>query len=116
MDDVGELRRVRHFEVAPYLTLNEHARVPEVVMISQSTLDRLSPEDQALVREAAQASVEVQFQAWAELEERSRTAVEEAGSEIIEVDVASFQEAVAPVLEQYAGDYGDLVQRIQDTE
>lgn len=107
---------VRHFEVAPYFTLNGHARVPEVVMISQSTMDRLSPEDQALVREAAQASVEVQFQAWAELEERSRAAVEEAGSKIIEVDVASFQEAVAPVLEQYAGDYGDLVQRIQDTE
>lgn len=107
---------VRHFEVAPYYTLNGHARVPEVVMISQSTLDRLSPEDQALVREAAQASVSVQFEAWAELVERSRTAVEEAGSEIIEVDVESFQAAVAPVLEQYAGEYGDLVQRIQDTE
>lgn len=107
---------VRHFEVAPYYTLNGHARVPEVVMISQSTLDRLSPEDQALVREAAQASVSVQFEAWAELVERSRTAVEEAGSEIIEVDVGEFQAAVAPVLEQYAGEYGDIVQRIQDTE
>lgn len=107
---------VRHFEVAPYYTLNGHARVPEVVMVSQSTLDRLSPEDQALVREAAQASVPVQFEAWAELTERSREAVEAAGSEIIEVDVAEFQEAVAPVLEQYAGEYGDLVQRIQDTE
>ena len=107
---------VRHFEVAPYYTLNGHARVPEVVMISQSTWDRLNPEDQALVREAAQASVPVQFEAWAELVERSRTAVEEAGSEIIEVDVGEFQEAVAPVLEEYAAEYGDLVQRIQDTE
>jgi len=107
---------VRHFEVAPYYTLNGHARVPEVVMISQSTWDRLSPEDQTLVREAAQASVPVQFEAWAELVERSRTAVEEAGSEIIEVDVEAFEAAVAPVLEKYAAEYGDLVQRIQDTE
>lgn len=107
---------VRHFEVAPYYTLDGHARVPEVVMISQSTWNRLSPEDQALVRDAAQASVPVQFEAWAELVERSREAVVEAGSEIIEVDVQEFQEAVAPVLEQYADEYGDLVQRIQDTE
>lgn len=107
---------VRHFEVAPYYTLDGHARVPEIVMISQTSLDRLSPEDQTLLREAAQASVPVQFEAWAELEERSRVAVEEAGSEIIEVDVAAFQEAVAPVLEQYEGEFGDLIARIQETE
>ncbi|WMT57634.1 TRAP transporter substrate-binding protein [Truepera radiovictrix] len=107
---------VRHFEVAPYYTLDAHARVPEVVMISSSTWAGLSPEDQALVREAAQASVPVQFEAWAELVERSRRAVEEAGSEIIEVDIAEFQAAVAPVLEQYSAVYGDLIRRIQDTE
>jgi len=107
---------VRHYEVAPYYTLDGHARVPEVVMISKATWDRLSPEDQALVREAAQASVPVQFEAWAELEERSRQAVVEAGSEIIEVDVQEFQDAVAPVLEQYEAQYGDLIQRILDTE
>lgn len=107
---------VRHFEVAPYYTLDAHARVPEIVMISSSTWERLSPEDQALVREAALASVPVQFEAWAELVERSRQAVEEAGSEIIEVDIAEFQEAVAPVIEEYSAVYGDLVGRIQDTE
>ncbi len=107
---------VRHFEVAPYFTLDGHARVPEVVMISTTTWNRLSPEDQTLLREAAQVGAEVEFAAWAELEETSRQAVIEAGSEIIEVDVAEFQAAVAPVIEKYAAEYGDLVQRIKDTQ
>ena len=107
---------VRHFEVAPYFTLDGHARVPEVVMISTTTWNRLSPEDQTLLREAAQAGAEVEFEAWAELEGTSRQAVIEAGSEIIEVDVPEFQEAVAPVIEKYAAEYGDLVQRIADTQ
>lgn len=107
---------VRHYEVAPYYTLDGHARVPEVVMISKSTWDRLSPEDQQLVREAAQASVPVEFQAWVDLVEESRQAVVEAGSEIIEVDTQPFQEAVQPLYDQYGPEYGDLLQRILDTQ
>ena len=107
---------VRHYEVAPYYTLDGHARVPEVVMISKATWDGLSPEDQALVREAAQASVPVEFEAWADLVEESRQAVVEAGSEIIEVDTQPFQDAVQPLYDQYGAEYGDLVQRILDTQ
>lgn len=107
---------VRHYEVAPYYTLDGHARVPEVVMISKASWDRLSPEDQALVREAAQASVPVEFEAWAALVEESRQAVLEAGSEVIEVDTQPFQDAVQPLYEQYGSEYGDLLQRILDTQ
>jgi tripartite ATP-independent transporter DctP family solute receptor len=107
---------VRHFEVAPYFTLNEHARVPEIVMISSATWNSLSPEDQALVREAALASVPVQAALWAALVEESRQAVEEAGAEIITVDISEFQEVMAPVYEQYAPQFGDLFERIQETQ
>jgi tripartite ATP-independent transporter DctP family solute receptor len=107
---------VRHYEVAPYFTLNAHARVPEVVMISKATWDSLSPEDQALVREAALASVPVQAALWRDLVERSRQAVEEAGSEIITVDIQEFQDAMAPVFERYGPQFGDLLERILATE
>jgi tripartite ATP-independent transporter DctP family solute receptor len=107
---------VRHYEVAPYYTLNQHARIPEIVMISTTTWNSLNPEDQALVREAALASVPVQAALWADLVERSRQAVEEAGSEIITADIQEFQDAMAPVYEQYAPQFGDLLQRIQGTE
>lgn len=107
---------VRHYEVAPYFTENAHARVPEIVMISASTFDRLSEEDQALVREAALASVPVQAALWDALVEESKQAVIEAGVEIIQVDISEFQDAMAPVYAKYGEAYGDLLQRILDTE
>lgn len=107
---------VRHYEVAPYFTLNAHARVPEIVMISKATWDNLSTEDQMLVREAALASVPVQAALWAALVAESRDAVEAAGSEIITVDIQEFQDVMAPLYEQYGPQFGDLLERILATE
>jgi tripartite ATP-independent transporter DctP family solute receptor len=107
---------VRHYEVAPYFTLDGHARVPEVVMISQSTWDDLSAEDQQIVREAALASIPVQAALWDELSNESREAVVEAGSEIISVDVSEFQAAMDPLYEEYGAAFGDLVDRILAVE
>lgn len=107
---------VRHYEVAPYFTLDGHARVPEVVMMSKSTWDGLDPADQMLIREAALASVTVQAALWDDLSNESREAVVEAGSEIITVDVSEFQDAMGPVYEEYGTAYGDLVDRILATE
>lgn len=107
---------VRHFEVAPYFTLDGHARVPEVVMMSKSTWDSLDPADQQLIREAALASVTVQAALWDDLSNESREAVIEAGSEIIPVDVSEFQDAMGPVYDEYGAAYGDLVDRILATE
>ena len=107
---------VRHYEVAPYFTLDGHARVPEVVMISESTWDSLSFEDQQIVREAALASVPVQAALWDDLSGESREAVLEAGSEIISVDVSEFQDAMGPVYEEYGAAFGDLVDRILAVE
>lgn len=107
---------VRHYEVAPYFTLDGHARVPEVIMMSQSTWDGLSTEDQMLVREAALASVTVQAALWDDLSNESRDAVVAEGSEIITVDVAEFQAAMDPVYAEYGTAYGDLVERILAVE
>ncbi|MEZ4606041.1 MAG: TRAP transporter substrate-binding protein [Deinococcales bacterium] len=107
---------VRHYEVAPYFSEDSHSRVPEVVMISKMTWDKLSAEDRALVREAALASVAVQAALWDALSDASKQAVIAAGSEIISVDVTEFQAAMAPVYEKYGAAYGDLLQRILDTQ
>ncbi|WP_269433389.1 TRAP transporter substrate-binding protein [Limnochorda pilosa] len=109
-------RGVRHYEVAPYFSLDQHARVPEIVMISLQTWNRLSREDQDLIREAALASVPVQAALWRDLVAESRRAVEAAGSEIIDVNVEEFQAAMGPLYEKYGKAYGDLLQRILDTK
>nr|WP_111300832.1 TRAP transporter substrate-binding protein [Paracoccus saliphilus] len=108
-----------HAEVAKYFTLDEHLMVPELVAMSKASWDKLSPEDQQILREAARNSATVQRELWAEQERASEEKVIEAGAEIIrDIDKTPFIEAMAPVYEKYVTtpEAQDLVKRIQETE
>ncbi|MFD0979294.1 TRAP transporter substrate-binding protein [Tropicimonas aquimaris] len=108
-----------HFEVAGYYTLDQHLMVPEVLVMSKMTWDKLSEEDQKLVMEAAKESTAVQRKLWAEREAESEEKVRAAGNEIItDIDKTPFIEAMAPVYEKYVTDekLKDLVARIQAVE
>ncbi|MEO1909179.1 MAG: TRAP transporter substrate-binding protein [Paracoccus sp. (in: a-proteobacteria)] len=108
-----------HAEVAKYFTLDEHLMVPELVAMSKASWDKLSPEDQEIIREAARNSATVQRELWAEQEKASQEKVKAAGAEIItEIDKTPFIEAMAPVYEKYVTtpEAQDLVKRIQDTQ
>ena len=56
-----------HFEVAGYYTLDQHLIVPEVLVMSKASFDKLSAEDQAIVRQAAKDAVPVMRALWEEL-------------------------------------------------
>ena len=105
----------RHSEVAKHYSLDEHLIVPEVLVMAKSSWDKLSAEDQALVREAAKESVAKQRELWAAREEASRKMVEEQGSQITTPDKQPFIDAMAPVYEKHVTDdkLKDLVARIQ---
>lgn len=108
-----------HHEVAKYFTLDQHLMVPEVVAVSKASWDKLSPEDQEIMREAARNSAVTERKLWAEQEEASEKKVIEAGSEVIkEIDKTPFIEAMAPVYEKYVTtpEDQDLVERIRATE
>lgn len=108
-----------HAEVAKYFTLDEHLMVPELVAMSKASWDKLSPEDQQILREAARNSATVQRELWAEQERASEEKVVAAGAEIIrDIDKTPFIEAMAPVYEKYVTtpEAKDLVERIQATE
>ncbi|MCU0828358.1 MAG: TRAP transporter substrate-binding protein [Tabrizicola sp.] len=108
-----------HYEVAGYYTLNEHLIVPEVLVMSKVSWDKLTPEDQALVRQAAKDSVPINRELWAAREKVSEEKVRAAGVQIVEeIDKTPFIEAMVPVYEKHANTpkLQDLVTRIQATE
>jgi tripartite ATP-independent transporter DctP family solute receptor len=108
-----------HFEVAGYYTLNQHLIVPEVLVMSKASYDKLSAEDQAMVRQAAKDSIPVNRELWAAREKVSEEKVRAAGVEVIsDIDKTPFIEAMVPVYEKHANTpkLQDLVQRIQATE
>lgn len=108
-----------HYEVAKYYTLDQHLIVPEVLAMSKTSFEKLSPEDQEAVRQAAKDSVPYMRDLWVKREKESEDKVRAAGVEIItEIDKTPFIEAMGPVYEKHVTSdvLKDLVKRIQETE
>jgi tripartite ATP-independent transporter DctP family solute receptor len=108
----------KHAEVAKFYSLDEHMMVPEVFVMAKSSWDKLTPEDQAIFKQAAKDSVAKQRELWAAKVKESRTKVEAAGSQVTTPDKQPFIDAVAPVYEKYVTDQKlkDMVERIKATQ
>jgi tripartite ATP-independent transporter DctP family solute receptor len=107
-----------HFEVAKNYSLDEHLIVPEVFVMSKAAWDKLTPEDQAIFKQAAIDSAHKQFELWDAQVAASRAKVEAAGSTINIPEKQPFIDAMKPVYDKYVTDPAlqDLVARIQATE
>ena len=108
----------RHFEVAKYYSITEHSLAPEMLLFSKRTWDTLTPEDQKALRQAAKESVPYMRKLWDDRELKSRAIAQAGGAQFIEVDKASFQNAMKPVYDKFIVDakLKSLVKRIQDTK
>ncbi|SFO44681.1 tripartite ATP-independent transporter solute receptor, DctP family [Mesorhizobium sp. NFR06] len=105
----------KHYEVAKHYTLDQHQIVPEVLVMSKASWDRLSPEDQAIVRQAAKDSVVKMRELWDAQEKKSRDIVEKAGVKVSEIDKQPLIDAMKPVYDKYLStpELKDLAARIQ---
>lgn len=105
-----------HYEVAPYFSLNEHSRVPEVTIMSRLAMDRLSEEDRQLIREAAWDAMDYQIERWnafeAEAEQRIRGA-RVTVTEREDVDVDAFRQRVQPLYDRLPENQRSIVERIR---
>lgn len=104
-----------HYEVCKHYSLDEHTCVPDILIISTTVWNKLTEQEQKWLQEAADESVPVQRQYWAESVEESLRKVQEAGVTIHHPDKAAFAEKVQPLLDKYKEDevLGDLIRRIQ---
>lgn len=107
----------RHYETSKYYTLDKHTSVPDVLVIGTLVWDRLTEEQKEWIASAAIESLPVQRAYWKASEEESLKAVREAGIEIIVPDLASFQVATRPLLEEFGQnkDLKSLIERIKET-
>lgn len=102
--------------VAPYYTLDQHTRIPEVLIASKKVLDRLDPEDVKIIRQCAQQTQEFEIYKWKERESDSERAVRANGNTIIQLSPEAFEEfqrAMQPLYAKYGGDYTDIIGQIQ---
>jgi len=110
-------RQSRHYEVCKYYILDEHTRLPDMLMISVRVWNHLTAEQQQILQEAVDESVVYQRKIWAEAEQADLRAVEEAGVKIIYPDKAPFRESVKSVWDEFEGtEIGALIERIQEVQ
>ncbi|GGJ96541.1 TRAP transporter substrate-binding protein [Pseudomonas matsuisoli] len=102
-----------HYQVAKYYTQTHHLILPEPLMMSKTTWDSLTPDQQALVKKFAREAQMEERQLWEAKEKASDEKLKAAGVEYIEVDTKPFYDATAPVREKYGAPYADLIKRIE---
>jgi tripartite ATP-independent transporter DctP family solute receptor len=107
----------RHYEVAKHYSLDEHTRVPDVVIFSKTIWDGLDPQVQGWITEAANDSVTFQRKLWQEQTEEALREVQKAGVTIYNPDKAAFAAAMAPMYERVEGTrVGELARRIREVK
>lgn len=116
-NNVPSYEGFRHMEAAKFYSRTEHAMTPEGLFISKRVWDKLAPDQQRQLREAARASVAVERQHWDAQEAKALAKAKAAGAQFIDVDRTPFRQAVQPVVAKFVNtpELQALVKAIQAT-
>ena len=93
--------------------MTEHFYPVCPLMVSDLMWDKLSDEDAAIVKEELYDMVDYEREVAGDELDKTLQAIKDLGMEVNEVDKEAFKEAVAPVYDKYADQYGDLFKKIE---
>ena len=108
-----------HYEVAPYYLLDAHARLPEVQLISENALEEIRALDETYADTVLQCATEAALyerKLWKEREALSESIIRDSGcivTQLSEKELQRFQDAVAPIYEEFTGEEAAMIARIQ---
>lgn len=97
---------------AKYYSQTNHLIIPEILVMSKITWDKLTPADQALVKKLAREAQLEQRQLWDKSVAEYTGKLKAAGVEFIHIDNKPFFDATAPVRAKYGAKHVDLMNRI----
>ena len=102
-----------HHTLAKYYGLTGHLIIPEIFCFSKVSWDKLSKEDQALIRKLSREAQMEQRKLWDERVAASRAQMKKDGVVLVEADKKAFYDLTAPVRAKYGADYKDIIARIE---
>ena len=94
----------RHYEISPYLTLDEHTRIPDVLVIGSSIWNSLSETEQKWILDSAKASSQIQKKLWTDAENLALSELLKENVEILEISKDSFVELISPMIDEMKSD------------
>jgi tripartite ATP-independent transporter DctP family solute receptor len=112
-NNIPSYASAKHFETAKNFIEDGHQRVPEVLMMSLQSFNKLSDDDKKIIKQAALDSVATQREEWTKYETKSREQVLAGGATITKVDnIKVWQDAVKPVIDKYRDQFKDTLDQI----
>jgi tripartite ATP-independent transporter DctP family solute receptor len=105
------------YEVQKFLALTGHVYSPAPVLLSKKSWDKMPADLQKILLDTAVEVAKVQRQLNRTQEQKQLGDLKAKGMTVVEEpDRAAFREAMRPVVEQFQGQFGGLVQRIVATK
>lgn len=103
-----------HHRYAKSIVMDEHVRIPEMIIMNQKVLEQLSEEEQKILYQAAQESSLWQRERWKEQDEENIRTLEAAGVMITRVkNKQGFVEQVQPIYDTYGKGHEALFEQIR---
>ena len=93
-----------HYEVCKYYSLNEHASIPDILVISSRLWSDLNAVERKWIKEAAIESALYQRELWKESERHALEELQKAGVEVFYPDKEPFMKRVEAMYDNYKDD------------
>jgi tripartite ATP-independent transporter DctP family solute receptor len=100
------------YTTVKYYTQTNHLIIPEIFVMSKVTWDKMSKDEQALVRKFAREAQMEQRALWDKSVAEYTQKLKAAGIEFISTDTKPFYDATEPVRQKYGAQFNDLMKRI----
>jgi TRAP-type C4-dicarboxylate transport system substrate-binding protein len=101
---------------AKYYAQTNHLIIPEIFVMSKVTWEKLSKDEQALVKKFSKEAQLEQRALWDKSVAEYSVKLKAAGVEFVAVDQKPFYDATAPVRAKYGAAYAELIKRIEATK
>jgi len=105
-----------HYQVVKVYSLTGHLIIPEMFVFSKASWDKLSKEDQALIRKHSREVQMEQRVLWDKYVGEAETKLKAAGVQFVKADKAAFFKATQPIRDKYGAKYAALQKRILATK
>ncbi|MCF3935178.1 TRAP transporter substrate-binding protein [Acuticoccus sp. M5D2P5] len=97
---------MKFYEVSDYYTIDEHARIPDMLLVSEDVFQSFSDEEKEAVLKAADEAEAYMRGAWAASSQMSLEQLRPLFTEIVEPEKQPFIDAVTPLLEEQGAALG----------
>src|SRR4051812_43483880 len=105
-----------HYQIVKIYSLTGHLIIPEMFVFSKASWDKLSKEDQALLKKHSREAQMEQRERWNQYTAEAEAKLKAAGVQFVPADKEAFFRATQPIRDKYGAKYAALQKRILDTQ